>query len=861
MREKKKKSFYSLAKYPTYEILMESQMASAGAHQAKFVEKLKKNKNYIKHQSWVLKIVFSFLFLLLPLLPLVTYFQIADNIGIYTISTIFFVSSFLFMIFFGMTLMYMLMFGMLSTGSFMSGNAFKWLQTLPFSKKSLKKIGFMALFRNLDIPIIVLTVGFPIIMLIATQDITMFFICLVTSIVNVVSSFSILVIVGEKISFLFSESKMKSKNANIIRTVTMLGYFIIMFGSSFIFSWGISAVDSFFVAFATNEPPSILIIILSLIPFLFAPAFLVSLNSLQYQVQPIFILTTITGFVLTIILTWFIFKIAQRALRSAISSEIKIEKVEKREIQFELKPTSPIKAYLRKDLVSSIRDIQSFMFLFFPIVYPLIMILSMSGLFNDITISLETILMILSIILILYLFIPIMLIVGFLNLEESGSSTIASLPVIPRDQAKAKIILMLSLQGISLIITSLVLTLLLQSVEVLILLLITLPIAWTFLLFMFVLKIKLFGQMKYKYIIEELQKENKILKWAAMLLSAIGLYIAILLTGNILIYFFGLIIALIVLGVIGILGLALMAFIFDRMFPKVEKMAVYKTGGFLRDHINVATLVLLILSFLISFLPSIIEIPFLLILLQQPIIIFLFIDFILSMASLALLWLLIVPSGLRLPKKESFKNYSQTIGLSSVKPFWRNFLIGIGTIIIYGLSCSLLATFLGIWIFDLNILFGEPAIFNFGWFLFILMLIPGIWEEVAFRGVILNLQLKKYSQTASIILNGLIFGLFHFVNLLFGQNLYNTTMQVIYASCLGISFSYMYVKTKSLIPSIIAHYLIDSVGQLFSTVTSSSFINLTIFTIVGVGIIPMIFTIILVKIIIRNKKDFREISL
>ncbi|MHA2280952.1 MAG: hypothetical protein ACXAC5_08880, partial [Promethearchaeota archaeon] len=365
MKEKKRKSLYSLAKYPTYEILMEGQMASAGAHQAKFIEKLKKNKNYIKNQSFALKTVFSVLFLFLPLLPLFTYFQIAENMGSYSINTIFFVSSFLFMIFLGMELMYMLMFGMISTGSFMSGNAFKWLQTLPFSKKSLKKIGFITLFRNLDIPLIILIMGFPIIMGFATQDILIFLICLVVSIVNVILSFSILVIVGEKMSILFSESKVKSKHATLIRIIMMIGYIIIMLGTSLIFSWGISFVETLFVIFSANDPSFILMVLLSLIPFFFAPAFLVSLNTLQYQVHPILILTTLTGFALSIVLTWVIFKYAQKALHSAISTEVKTEKVEKKEIQFELNPTSPIKAYIRKDIVSSTRDIQSFMFIFF----------------------------------------------------------------------------------------------------------------------------------------------------------------------------------------------------------------------------------------------------------------------------------------------------------------------------------------------------------------------------------------------------------------------------------------------------------------------------------------------------------------
>jgi predicted permease len=590
MEDKKEKSFYSLAKYPTYEILMEGQLASAGAHQAKLIEKLKKNNKYIKHQFLVMKFVFAFLFVFLPLLPLTTYFQIAENLSFYSINTIFFVSSILFMIFFGMTIMYLLMFGMISTGSFMSGNAFKWLQTLPFSKKSLKKIGLMTLFRNLDVPIIILIAGFPIIMFIATQDIIIFLFCLIVSVVNVIFGFSILVIVGEKMSHLFSESKVKSKRAGLIRTITMLGYFIIMFTAGFIFSLGVQAVEGLFDIFTTNEPPFILIIILSLIPFLFAPAFLVSLNTLQFQVHPILILTTLTGFALSIILTWVIFKIAQRALHSAISTEIKTEKVEKRETEFEINPISPIKAYLRKDIVSSTRDIQSFMFIFFPIFYPLIMILSMSGLFFELVFSIESILFMWSIILMVYMFIPIMLIVGFLNLEESGSSTLASLPLVPRDQAKAKLILMLSIQGVSLIVTSIVLTLLLNSLIVVLLLLITLPIAWTFLFLIFILKIKFFGKMKYKYILEELHKEHKIGKWIILILSQFGLYVAILIIGNILIYIFGITIALITLGVIGLLCFTLIVFIFNRMFPKVEKLAEYKTGGFLREHVNVSTL-------------------------------------------------------------------------------------------------------------------------------------------------------------------------------------------------------------------------------------------------------------------------------
>ncbi|MEE9379395.1 MAG: type II CAAX endopeptidase family protein [Candidatus Lokiarchaeia archaeon] len=856
--KEEKIKYYRLSKYTCYEILMDSQVASAGAHQARLIEKFKKNKNYIKHQFIALKITFAFLFLFLPILPLFTYFEISEHLsnGTYAINTLFFISSLLFVLYFGLTILYSLMFGMISTSSFMSGNSFKWLQTLPFSKKNLKKIGIMTIFRNLDIPLIVLAIGFPIIMLIATQNILIFLVSLLVSFFNVILSFSILVIIGEKMSYLFSESKSGSKRAGLVRTLTMLGYFIIMFTSSFIFSLGISAVESLFEIFANTEPNIFLIIILSLIPYPFAPAYLISLSTIPGQLQWGLILSSLIGFALFILVVWGLFKYAQKALHSAISTEIKTKKVEKRDLEIEVKPISPIKAYIRKDVVSSTRDIQSFMFVFFPIFYPLLLVLTMGAPIAMEVTSTAGILILWSIILAVYLFIPPMLIVGFLNLEESGSSTVASLPILPRDQAKAKIILMLTIQGLSFILASIVLTILLNSIIVILLLLVTLPIAWTFLLFMFEMKIKLFGQMKYKYVIEELNKENKIIKWIGMILSEVGLYFIILITGIILISFIGLEITILVMGIIGIISLSTLIFVFTRMFPKEEKIRDYVTGGFLREHVNIGSVALMILIFCFGLLVIPIELLFLPIIVNLSFLEVMFLEFAISFGLFALLWFVVVPRGLKLPRKESFKDFSRTIGLSTVKPLWRNIFLGVISIVIFGLSLILVGNLLGTWFLDWSILFVNPSITTgFGWFIFILMLIPGIWEEVAFRGVILNLQLKKYSNRTSIILNGVLFGLFHLTNLIFGADLFLTLMQAIYASCIGIAFAYIYVRTKSLLPAILAHYLLDSVGQLFLVpffISNPTYLNQALFLILGLGVIPMVLLIGLTKLIVKN---------
>jgi len=848
--EEKKLKYYRLAKYPTYEILMDGQLASAGAHQARLIEKFKKNKKYIKNQFLALKFIFAFLLLFIPILPLATYLEILGHLGdgTYTINTILFMSSFIFGIYFAMTFLYMILFGMISTSSFMSGNSFKWLQTLPFSKKDLKKIGLMTLFRNFDVPLIILVLGFPIIMLIGTQNFLIFISSLLVSFLNVVFSFSLLIILGEKLSYLFSESKDKSKKVNIVRIVTMLGYFIIAFGSGLVMSWGFSSIDTFLEIFATNEPSITINIILSLILFPFTLGYFLSLSIKPNQVPLGILLSTLIGFALFILVTWALFRTARRALRSTISTEIKVEKVEKKEVQVEIKPLSAIRAYVRKDLVSSTRDMQSFMFIFFPIFYPIILVLTLQGpIINEIA-TIEGLLILWSMVLMVYLFIPPMLIAGFLNLEESGSSTISSLPIIPRDQAKAKIILMFSIQGISLIFISIMLTILTNSILVLLLFLVTLPFAWILLLYMFEMKIKLFGRMKYKYILEELQREHKITKWISMILSEFAIYFVILTTGTILFISFDIIPTLITLFIIGVSGLSILVFIFTRMFPKAEKMAEYKTGGFLREHVNVGTLVLLILYFIFLLLPGFVILPLSPFLLDIPII-----EFFIIVGFLILLWQIIVPYGLKLPNGEmTFIEHSRSIGLSRVRPLWRNLVIGLGSIALFGLSTVLLGELLGTYYFIPEVLF-----FGFNWFLFVIMLIPGIWEEVAFRGVILNLQLRKYSKLTVIFLNGIIFGLFHFVNLL-AQDLFLTVLQVIYASCLGISFAYMFIKTNSLLPSILVHYLINSVGQFFLTIEIQNKVNLALFAIFGVGVIPMILIMILVKLVVKS--DTRQIS-
>ena len=575
---------------------------------------------------------------------------------------------------------------------------------------------------------------------------------------------------------------------------------------------------------------------------------------------------TINGvcYLIFIGITIFLLKKALTNLNVATSTELKIKSRERevrKEIKVEINRRTTIKSYIHKDILSSTRDMQSFIFFFMPIFYPIVFMFSMFGVISNEITSIEAIMIMWSIVMLIYLFIPPLVIVGLLNLEESGSSTVASLPMLPREQAKAKIVLMSSIQAISLTLIAIILTFVLNSIMILLLLLISLPIAWTILLFMFEIKIRLFGKMKYKYIVEELHKEHKVEKWIIMIASEIAIYFVILIIGSILFLIYGILITLIVLAIIGFIGLSIVIFIFTRMFPKLEKIAIYKTGGFLREHPYVGALVLMILFIIFLYIPSFIEAPFLPLLLNLPLVETLFIDFFIMMGSLTLLWIIIVPFGLKLPNyNQSFKDFSQSIGLTRIRPLWRNISLGILGISAVIISELIFGSILGKVYFYPEALTSPPnspfpGLLRYGWFILFMALRPGIWEEFAFRGVILNMQLKKYSIISSIIINGFLFGLSHLINLL-SADLISTLFQVFYATCFGIGLSYMYIKTRSLLPCILTHYLFDSIGQIFVVTNLYNPISVVLFLIFGVGIIPMILIILFTKIFSYNNRGF-----
>ena len=702
--------------------------------------------------------------------------------------------------------------------------------------------------------------SFPITLLIITQNPIAFLLSLVSTFLLTMFSISMLIIVGEKFSHLFSEQFKKSRRATILRFISLFSYFIIAFSSGFIMSIAFIFIESATEFLSTSGISEMVLIILSIIPFPFAPGFLIGLTLVPEQIPVSLWSSTISGIVIFALLIFVMYKLAIRSLKNVTSPEFaylkqKPEKDEQiKEIELKIEPKSPIRAYIKKDLVASTRDYQSLIFILMPIVYPLILIFSMGGLITESISSSLSIMILWAIIMVFNLIIPILLVGGLLNLEESGSSIMASLPVVPREQAKGKISLMLIIHSLSLILLTIVLTIQSQSIYVLILLLSSLPLIWTFLLLMFEMKIYLFGKMKYRYVLEEVNRRHKIWKWIGMISAEVGLFLFILIIGSLIFISFDILYAIIGILLLGFFTLSITLFALYRMFPSKEQSPKYETGSFLRNKPIIGALTMLLLYFGFPFIGSFFEgflfIPWIY---NLPYITRLFIIFLYIQAIIALLLLFIVPKGLKLPiKTKLFKEYLNEVKIAKFKPLGRIILMGLGTSAIYGIIVFIGAITLGTYHFYPEILFGTPNSYILGWFIWIFALQPGIWEELTFRGIAIPMLLKRYSQKTAIIISSVIFGIAHSFNIITGEAPSYVLFQVIFTFFLGIVFGYLFIKTNSLIPCIILHYLVDTVGiALSNTVITSIFLQI-IYYVGFAGILSVVFNLIFIKLFSKN---------
>lgn len=109
-------------------------------------------------------------------------------------------------------------------------------------------------------------------------------------------------------------------------------------------------------------------------------------------------------------------------------------------------------------------------------------------------------------------------------------------------------------------------------------------------------------------------------------------------------------------------------------------------------------------------------------------------------------------------------------------------------------------------------------------FFMLSMLLIGFIEEIIFRGFLFKMMEKDNLKTAMIV-SSLTFGIGHIVNLFNGSNLIPTLIQIIYSVIVGYLFVLIFHKSKSLLPCIITHSLINALSIFQTSSPISSYIS------------------------------------
>ena len=160
----------------------------------------------------------------------------------------------------------------------------------------------------------------------------------------------------------------------------------------------------------------------------------------------------------------------------------------------------------------------------------------------------------------------------------------------------------------------------------------------------------------------------------------------------------------------------------------------------------------------------------------------------------------------------SYAAYLSEIRLTRWQPALKLILLGVSCWLILAL-CQVVCTFIyrlsqggAIDLAFLRSAFPLGSEFppqSFGW----LNSTTSVLEEITFRGLMLALFLRFYTPPKAVLFTALGFGAFHLMGLLDGAAPVWVIGQVIWAAILGLCYGYITLKTGSLLPAMLIHFL------------------------------------------------------
>ncbi|MFX1391082.1 MAG: hypothetical protein ACFE9Z_13540 [Promethearchaeota archaeon] len=833
---RKEKSFLlTLAKSINQEILIEELFHSKGIKEENILSKYRRKKRIIKIKILFTKIFYSIIFGILPVIPLFTYFEIQNqfiNDGL-NLSIVIFGSNLLYSFFFIMQFLNIIFMGMIEISLILSKNLFFWLETLPISAKSLKKLKILTIFHSFDIPIIIITFAFPTVILIGTFNILLFFMSLGLSILQVIFSFNVLILLGNRLNKSL-DINISSRKTLIIRLVNIFGFLILFFGSLFFVQWAITSIDTFFTFSLVQEHPAYVNLVLCTIPYPFSPSYFISFFSITNQIHIHYWIGLVCGLGLFIIFNYWLSRKSLKILDTAISSkrDSLIKYAEKKEffkIEINVKITKPVLAYFLKDFKIIIRNLKAFLSVITPIIISFVFTYTFNFTVLGVQPSYTTeVFYNWSVILAFQPVICGMIIYNLINIEKGGESILVSLPISPKDQAKSKLYYFLVIQTIAIIGPYLIYIFESNFVDLFISIIISLPFSWIILISMFELYIYSFGRKKYRFVLEPVNPKNQFSKWAFIYLAEYCFYIFIVSLGMVLNYkreLFYLINFIVDIFVC----LGLVYIMFKSMFAPVLKPKKVKPKLRELNKIDLKSLKTEIYLKKVKFSKykslffikqpwisiSIVLISNFLFVLSINLYIFFLFQLIFFINYTVIFWLFVVPNlicifiRIRFIPRGSYKKSKKAYKIIKF--------------VIYGIIGAVIVIALHFFfVFVFSIPYPAHYYQYFLYYLglntykFLIIITYVLWYEILFRGIILPILLSKYRKPIAAILNTCIFFLYNLTSIIFFYIWYGTMvsqiffiifMILIYTLIINGTLSVLSIWQKNIYSGIITHII------------------------------------------------------
>ena len=258
------------------------------------------------------------------------------------------------------------------------------------------------------------------------------------------------------------------------------------------------------------------------------------------------------------------------------------------------------------------------------------------------------------------------------------------------------------------------------------------------------------------------------------------------------------------------------------------------------EHPLLFGLILTLIYGFMAYLPEILDLEYILFTGNLSPFESIFFVFISRFALSGILWIILLPIALYLVNGISSRNFVGSLRLHPERMSRRNILLGSIISFSFVICVVFTAILLGVFTSNFSLLVSPDYENGLGWFIFIFALIPGMWEEIAFRGIILTFLLSRYSVKKALIFDGFLFALFHIFNyLILGQDLLSVLLQSIAAVLVGVTLAYLTIKTGSILPAIIIHYSIDVILFISGFIFDFSNDNSTlIFALLSLIVIP-----------------------